>query len=123
MLCSCIVTELKSTFDSLACEFTAKTGEGGIVSRCGCNIFTIGNRFTRSSFCFSASSVRKSFAFVPLKLLHAECEASLCFIRSPSYVLFSITKFYCFSHCGRCFTDPGWRLDIKIQLQCGHKLL
>ena len=48
MLCGCIVTKLKSTFDSLVCEFTAKAGEGGIVSRCKCNIFTIGNRFTGS---------------------------------------------------------------------------
>ena len=56
MLCDCIVTKLKSTFDSLVCEFTAKAGEGGIVSRCRCNIFTIGNRSTRSSF-FSARQV------------------------------------------------------------------
>ena len=53
MLCDCIVTKLKSTFDSLVCEFTAKAG---IVSRCRCNIFTIGNRSTRSSF-FSARQV------------------------------------------------------------------
>ena len=62
MLCSCIVTKLKSTFDSLVCEFTAKAGEGGIVSRCRCNIFTIGNRFTGVHDCFGALGVRKSFA-------------------------------------------------------------
>ena len=45
MLCDCIVTMLKNTFDSLVCEFTAKAGEGGIFSRCRCNIFAIGNRF------------------------------------------------------------------------------
>ena len=44
MLCSCIVTKLKNTFDSLVCEFTANVVKGGIVSRCRCNIFTIGNR-------------------------------------------------------------------------------
>ena len=72
MLCSCIVTELKSTFDSLACEFTAKTGEGGIVSRCGCNIFTIGNRFTSRRSGFQALSSCRSFFFLPLKSVHAE---------------------------------------------------
>ena len=64
MLCDCIVTMLKNTFDSLVCEFTAKAGEGGIFSRCRCNIFTIGNRFAGSPFSLSASSrVVKSFLF------------------------------------------------------------
>ena len=71
MLCGCIVTKLKSTFDSLVCEFTAKAG---IVSRCRCNIFTIGNRSTRSSFFFSASSLRKFLAYSPLNLVIAEYE-------------------------------------------------
>ena len=67
MLFGCIVTNLKSTFDSPVCEFTAKTGEGGIVSRCRCNIFTIGNRFAGNAVCFCSSCIRKSFAFSPLK--------------------------------------------------------
>ena len=72
MLCGCIVTKLKSTFDSLVCEFTAKAGEGGIVSRCRCNIFIIGNRCTRSVFCFSSSNFSNSFPFFSLKSEHAE---------------------------------------------------
>ena len=74
MLCSCIVTKLKNTFDSLVCEFTANVVKGGIVSRCRCNIFTIGNRSTRSSFFFSASSLRKFLAYSPLNLVIAEYE-------------------------------------------------
>ena len=69
MLCSCIVTKLNNTFDSLVCEFTAKAGEGGIVSRCRCNIFTIGNRSTGTLFCCSALSIRKSFNISHLKLV------------------------------------------------------
>ena len=72
MLCGCIVTKLKSTFDSLVCEFTAKAGEGGIVSRCRCNIFTIGDGFTGSSVCFSTSRTRKILAFLLLKPVYAE---------------------------------------------------
>ena len=79
MLCGCIVTKLKSTFDSLVCEFTAKAGEGGIVSRCRCNIYTIGNRCTISLFPFRASSARKLFAFLPLSPLHAEDAVSIPF--------------------------------------------
>ena len=52
MLCSCIVTKLKNTFDSLVCEFTANVVKGGIVSRCRCNIFTIGNRSTDTAYYF-----------------------------------------------------------------------
>ena len=70
MLFGCIVTNLKSTFDSPVCEFTAKTGKGGIVSRCRCNIFTIGNRFTGSFFCFSISNIHNSFAFSALTPVH-----------------------------------------------------
>ena len=64
MLCSCIVTKLKSTFDSLIYESTAKADKCaiGIVSRCRCNIFAIGNRFTGVHDCFGALAVRKSFA-------------------------------------------------------------
>ena len=62
MLCSCIVTKLKNTFDSLVCEFTAKAGEGGIVSRCRCNIFTVGKRTAGSALCFCPSSIRKSLS-------------------------------------------------------------
>ena len=71
MLFGCIVTNFKSTFDSPVCEFTAKTGKGGIVSRCRCNIFTIGNRSASSAFCFSASCIRKYFAFSSLKPIRA----------------------------------------------------
>ena len=67
MLCGCIVTKLKSTFDSLVCEFTAKAG---IVSRFRCNIFTIGNRSAGWPFCFSTSISRKFFIFLPLKPVH-----------------------------------------------------
>ena len=63
MLCSCIVTKLKNTFDSLVCEFTANVVKGGIVSRCRCNIFTVRNRFVCLSFCNSDLSIRKSFSF------------------------------------------------------------
>ena len=70
MLCGCIVTKLKSTFDSLVCEFTAKAGEGGIVSRCRCNIFTIGDGFTGSRFCFGGSSNSISSISSSLKLAH-----------------------------------------------------
>ena len=69
MLRGCIVTKLKNTFDSLVCEFTAKVG---IVSRCRCNIFTIGNRCTRSVFCFSSLNFSNSFPFFSLKSEHAE---------------------------------------------------
>ena len=54
MLCGCIVTNLKSTFDSPVCEFTGK-GVISIVSRCRCNVFTIGSMVTANPFCFSAS--------------------------------------------------------------------
>ena len=52
MLFGCIVTKLKSTFDSLVCEFTDKAVAGDIVSRCRCNIFTIGNRSTDTAYYF-----------------------------------------------------------------------
>ena len=74
MLCGYIVTKLKNTFDSLVCEFTAKAGEGGIVSRCRCNIFTIGNRFANRPFRVSASSIRKFLTFSPLNSVTAEYE-------------------------------------------------
>ena len=67
MLCDCIVTMLKNTFDSLVCEFTAKAGEGGIFSRCRCNICTVGDGFTGSRFCFGGSSNSISSS---LKLAH-----------------------------------------------------
>ena len=72
MLCSCIVTKLKNTFDSLVCEFTANVVKGGIVSRCRYNIFTIGNRSTGSSVCSSTSRTRKILAFLLLKPVYAE---------------------------------------------------
>ena len=76
MLCGCIVTKLKSTFDSLVCEFTAKASERtiGVVSRCRCNIFTIGNRCTSSVFCFSSSIIYKSFSHLkPVNDLYVAC--------------------------------------------------
>jgi len=74
MLCGYIVTKLKNTFDSLVCEFTGKAGEGGIVSRCRCNIFTIGNRITNNTFSFRASRIRISPAIPLLETLPAEFE-------------------------------------------------
>ena len=62
MLCSCIVNKLKSFFDPLVCEFTAKACEGGIVSRCRCNIFTIGNRSADIYFLPCSSRIRKFLA-------------------------------------------------------------
>ena len=85
MLCDCIVTMLKNTFDSLVCEFTAKAGEGGIFSRCRCNIFAIGNRSAGSVFCIASSSISNSFAFSSLNPLSVDYEAcsrvihSICF--------------------------------------------
>ena len=82
MLCGCIVTKLKSTFDSLVCEFTAKAG---IVSKCRCNIFTSENRAIDHLFCFSAPSIRKFFVFSALKPVHSECEACLPLMHWPSF--------------------------------------
>ena len=90
MLCDCIVTKLKNTFDSLVCEFTVKAGEGGIVSRCRCNIFTIGNRRNSKSFCFSASRIHKPFAFSSLRPVHDKCETCvllLCFVYFKTIVI------------------------------------
>ena len=66
MVCGCIVTKLKNTFDSLVCEFIAKAGKCaiGIFFRCRCNIFTIGNRSTVRSDCFSSSSICETFLVV-----------------------------------------------------------
>ena len=70
----CVVTELINTVNSLLYEYTVKVCKAGIVSGCRCNIFTIGNRSTRSSFFFSASSLRKLLAYSPLNLVVAEYE-------------------------------------------------
>ena len=45
----CVVPNLKNAFDSLVYEFTTKAG---IVFRCRCNIFTIGNRSTDTAYYF-----------------------------------------------------------------------
>ena len=72
----CIVTKLKSTFDSLIFESTAKADKCaiGIVSRCRCNIFAVGNRFANRPFRVSASSIRKFLTFSPLNSVTAEYE-------------------------------------------------
>ena len=87
MLCGYIVTKLKNTFDSLVCEFTAKAGEGGIVSRCRCNICAIGNRSASSAFCFSASCMRKYFAFSSLRLVHVVYATCSYFLRCSCFEL------------------------------------
>ena len=81
MLFGCIVTKLKSFFDSLVWEYATKLSECGTFSRCRCNIFTIGNRSTSSPVYFGSSSIRKSFTFSPLKPVHAEYVACLWLIR------------------------------------------
>ena len=52
---SCIVTKLKSTFDSLICESKTKAGKCAtdVFSRWRCNIFTIGDEptYSRNSLC------------------------------------------------------------------------
>ena len=86
MLCGCIVTKLKNTFDSLVCEFTVKAGEGGIGSRCGCNIFTIGNRSTVSHFCFRSSSIHKSVSVLLVKLSRADGFSLIVTLNKSLYI-------------------------------------
>ena len=67
MLFGGIGTNPISAFDLLVLEFISNAGKGatGIVSKCRCNIFTVGNRYVRNRFCVSASNIRESFS--PLK--------------------------------------------------------
>lgn len=71
----CVVIKVQSTFDSLVREVTAIAGKNCFVSRCGCNIFTIGNRYANRPFRVSTSSIRRSFSFSPSKPVHAVYDA------------------------------------------------
>ena len=72
MLCGCIVTKLKNTFNSLVYEFTAKAGEGGIVSRCRCNIFTIGPESTNLATAVKAILLGVLLSSIPASNAYAD---------------------------------------------------
>ena len=117
----CIVTKLKSTFDSLIFESTAKADKCaiGIVSRCRCNIFAIGNRSTGSCCGFNHSSIRKSFLFSPLNPLSVDYEAcsrvihSVCF-ESTASARESTQSRLAKLNSGRFKTEPPLSIWFRI---------
>ena len=68
----CLVTNLKSTFDSLICESKTKALKCtvGSLSKCRCNILTIGDKAISDLFRFIILSIRKFLS--PLKSVSEE---------------------------------------------------